>query len=176
MEEIFKYDIDEVMRVAGSTAISFMVLFGFIRITGKRTLASLSAFDFVVVIALGSTLAEMMLLQIPMINGVVALVIILAFQFGLAWLARRSKKIEDVINANPTLLYIDGSFIKKNMDREMVTESEVYSEIRSSGIYDLDDIKAIVLELNGHVTVVKKSENATPKRNSLRFIDEEASN
>lgn len=167
MEDILVEDWAGVGKVAACTAVSFLVLFVFIRITGKRTLASLSAFDFVVIIALGSTLAEMMLAEIPLLNGAMALIVILAFQFGLAWAASKSKKIEDVVNAKPTLLYIDGAFLDEAMLREKVTVDEIYSEVRSAGIYDMAEIKAIVLELNGHVSVVKKSDKPEPMHNSL---------
>lgn len=171
MENVMLENWTEVAKVACSTAVSFVVLFVFIRLTGKRTLASLSAFDFVVIIALGSTLAEMMLLEIPLVHGAVALVVILSFQFGLAWAARKSRSIENVLSARPTLLFIDGIFLEAEMTREKVTEDELYSEIRGAGIFDLDDIKAIVLELNGHVTIVKNSELISPKRHSLKQFE-----
>ncbi|RYZ75272.1 MAG: DUF421 domain-containing protein, partial [Proteobacteria bacterium] len=149
---------------------SFLVLFLFIRLTGKRTLANLSAFDFVVIIALGSILAEMMLGTIPLVEGTAALTIVLVFQFGLAWGARKSKKVEDVVNTKPTLLFIDGEFLHDKMDKEMITRDEIYSGIRTAGIYDLDEIKAIVLELNGHVSIVKKSDVENPTNNSLEEV------
>lgn len=168
MENMFLENWGDIGRVAANTAISFILLFVFIRLTGKRTLANLSAFDFIVIIALGSTLAEMMLASIPILNGAVALIVILLFQFGMAWATKKSKPVEKVVNARPTLLYLDGVFLEAALNNELVTKDEIYAEIRGAGIYDLDQIKAIVLELNGHVTIVKKSENEQVREHSLK--------
>lgn len=170
MENMFLENWGDIGRVAANTAISFILLFVFIRLTGKRTLANLSAFDFIVIIALGSTLAEMMLASIPILNGAVALIVILLFQFGMAWATKKSKPVEKVVNARPTLLYLDGVFLEAALNNELVTKDEIYAEIRGAGIYDLDQIKAIVLELNGHVTIVKKSENEQVREHSLKNL------
>lgn len=140
-----------------STVIAFITLFFFLRISGKRTLAKLNAFDFVVTVALGSTLSYMMLAMVPLLEGSIVIVLIIALQYISAYLARSSKRMEKLINAVPRLIYYDGNFIEKAMAKEAVTKNEIYSVIRNSGIDQIDDVKAVVMELNGQITVVRKS-------------------
>ncbi|SIS64197.1 hypothetical protein SAMN05421785_101684 [Chryseobacterium gambrini] len=77
-------------QVALMTIASFVILFLFIRISGKRTLAKFNAFDFVVTVALGSTLAYMMLAMVPLAEGVMVLFLIIALQYLFAKLASTS--------------------------------------------------------------------------------------
>ena len=158
MDEVFFKDWKSIGHVVLATIIAFITLFFFLRISGNRTLAKLNAFDFVVTVALGSTLSDMMLAMVPLIEGAIVLILINGLQYIFAWAARMSKKMEKVLNAVPILLFYDGKFIEKAMSKEAVTKDELYSTIRESGIDQIDEVKAIVMELNGQITVVKKSD------------------
>ena len=117
-------------------------------------------------ITLGSTLSSMILNKVTITEGSIALVIIIALQYVLAFSAKKSKKLEEIINSKPTLLFYDGKFITDAMDKEVITKEEIYAEIRKFRLYRLEDVKAVVMELNGELTVVKKAELAS-KHHSL---------
>lgn len=170
MEKLFFKDWESLYHIAICASISFIALFLFIRISGKRTLAKLNAFDFVVSVTLGSTLSSMMLLKTTMAEGSVALVIIIILQYALAYLAKKSKIMEKAINSTPTLLFYDGIFITEAMERELITKEEIYSEIRQYRIERVEDVRAVVMELNGEMTVIKKSSNPSGET-SLDDID-----
>lgn len=162
MENLFFKDWPAVLHIVICAVISYIVLFIFIRISGKRTLDKLNAFDFVVTVTLGSTLSSMILKKVPLVEGFVALITIIALQYLLAFLAKNSSKMEDVINSTPTLLFYDGKFIIPAMEKEVITEEEIYSEIRKYRLESLEDVQAVVMELNGTFTVVKKSNKVGP--------------
>ena len=157
MNELFFKDWKSLGHVALCTVIAFLTLFAFVRIAGKRTLANLNAFDFVVTVALGSTLSYMMLAMVPIIEGTLVLLLIIGMQYVFAWMAKGSKKMEKIINSIPSLLYYNGTFLQEAMAREAITVEEIYSVVRKSGTERMEDIKAVVMELNGEITVVKKS-------------------
>src|SRR5690606_16347197 len=115
--------------------------------SGKRTLAKLNAFDFVVTVTLGSTLSSMILAKTTLTEGTVALLVIIALQFLLAWSAKKSRKMEWLINSEPTLLFYEGKFLKDAMDKVVVTKEEIYAEIRKFRIERIEDVKAVVMEL-----------------------------
>ena len=157
MEKLIIDDIGRLYHIAIVASISYVVLFIFIRIAGKRSLAKLNAFDFIVTITLGSTLSSMILAQVPIAEGALALLTILILQFLIAKMAKESQVMEKVINSSPTILFYDGKFLEDNMSKEVVTEEEVYSQIRKFRIERISDVKAVVMELTGEITVVKKS-------------------
>ncbi|WP_231465117.1 DUF421 domain-containing protein [Pedobacter sp. Leaf132] len=157
MEKLFFKDWQSLANIALCAFIGYITLFIFIRISGKRTLAKLNAFDFVVTVTLGSTLSSMILAKVTIAEGLVALLIIILLQYALAWTARKSAAAEAIINSSPTLLFYNGQFIRDAMDKEVITEEEVYAEIRKYRLYRMEDVQAVVMELNGTFTVVKKS-------------------
>jgi uncharacterized membrane protein YcaP (DUF421 family) len=172
MEDLFFKDWQSFSRVAISTVIAFITLFLFLRISGKRTLAKLNAFDFIVTVALGSTLSDMMLDMVPLVEGTVVLMLIIFLQFSFAWAARTNERVEKIINSEPILLFYNGSFIEKAMKKEAITTEELYAVIRQFGVYNISDIRAIVMELNGEISVVEKADKEE-KHNSLEDINVE---
>ncbi|MGQ2984168.1 DUF421 domain-containing protein [Flavobacterium sp.] len=157
MENIFFKDWGSIKDVALCSVIAFLTLFILIRISGKRTLAKLNAFDFIVTVTLGSTLSSMILAKVTLTEGAVALTIIVIMQYALAWLAASNKGLEKAINSKPSLLYYDGNYIEDEMKREGITKEEILAEIRSFRLERMEDVKAVVLELNGHFSVIKRS-------------------
>lgn len=167
-ERLFK-DWQSLGHVALCAAIAYVVLFLFIRISGKRTLAKLTAFDFVVTVTLGSTLSSMILGKVSQAEGAVALAIIIMLQYLLAWIARKSPVMEKAINASPTLVFYRGRFLEDAMSKEVLTREEIYAAIREFRLSDVDEVEAVVMELNGELTVIKKSSGAT--HSSLEDIE-----
>lgn len=163
MKKLFFNDWESLIHISICATMSFLALFIFIRISGKRTLAKLNAFDFVVSVTLGSTLSSMMLLKTTIAEGCLALIIIILLQYFLAFMAKKSKIMEHAINSTPSLLYYNGVFLKQNMDRELITEEEIYSEVRQFRLKNMDDVWAVVLELNGEMSVIKKSDSLSDK-------------
>ncbi len=162
MEDLFLDNPDRLAQIALVTVSSFVTLFLLIRISGKRTLAKLSAFDFIVTVALGSTLAYMMLAQVPLAEGATVLLLVVILQYVFAWAARLSPKAERLINSAPQLLYYNGTFLEKAMSRAFVTHEELHAAVRGEGIEFLADVRAIIMEINGDLTVVKKSNGSGP--------------
>lgn len=156
MKNIIFENWEKLLHVALMTIASFITLFLFIRISGKRTLAKFNAFDFVVTVALGSTLTYMMLAMVPFIEGVLVLFLIITLQYLFAKLASKSDKMERLINSSPRLLYYKGEYLKQNMKKEAITVDEIYAVIRQAGIQNINEVLAVVIELNGEISVVKK--------------------
>lgn len=161
MGNIFFENWTKVGHVALLTVISFVTLFLFIRISGKRTLAKFNAFDFVVTVTLGSVLAYMMLAQVNLTEGVVVLFLIISMQLLFAKLSRRSKVVEKLLNSSPKLLFYKGSYLKNSMEQELVTEEEILASIRQKGIVNVEDVLAVVIEANGDLSVIKKTDNSS---------------
>ena len=82
---------NSVGRVAVTAVMAYVALIGFLRISGKRTLSKLNAFDLVVTVALGSTLATVILSKdIALADGLLALGLLIGLQYAVAWLSVRA--------------------------------------------------------------------------------------
>lgn len=154
--------------VIGVLAYAALVLL--LRISGKRTLSKMNAFDLVVTVALGSTLATVLLSKdIALAEGVLAFAVLIGLQYLLAWLSIRSKKIQGLVKSEPSLLVYQGRFLESAMLRERVAKVEALAAIRSQGISNVEEVEAVVLETDGTFSVIRKPGDA--QADSLQNVD-----
>jgi uncharacterized membrane protein YcaP (DUF421 family) len=133
--------------------LAYVTLVLFLRISGKRTLAKLNAFDLVVTVALGSTLSAILLQEsIALAEGAVALGLLILMQFLVTFVSVRSPRFAKAVRSEPTLLAHDGSFCDEAMKRERVTREEALSVVRSAGARDIESVQYLVLESDGTIS------------------------
>jgi uncharacterized membrane protein YcaP (DUF421 family) len=144
-----------VIRTILSGALAYFILILMLRVSGKRTLAKMNAFDFVVTVALGSILATItMSKDVALAEGAAALGVLIGLQFLVAWLSARLKTVSDLVKAEPALLFHRGEFLHAAMRRERVAEDEVRAAIRNAGHAAFEKIEAVVLETDGSFSVI----------------------
>ncbi|PPG42162.1 DUF421 domain-containing protein [Pseudoclavibacter sp. RFBA6] len=149
------YDLARIALVGTASYVTLIVL---IRVSGKRTLTQLSAFDLVVTVSLGSVLATVLLTaDVSFLEGVVALLLLLLLQVLMAWAVARSRTAQRVITAPPTLLLRDGRVDDEALRRARVSRGDLEQAVRQSGEGDLGQIAAVVLESSGSLSIITKS-------------------
>ena len=95
----------DILRVLIVGAVSYATLVGVLRLSGKRTLGQLNAFDFIVTVALGSTLATILLSSdVAYAEGLAALALLAGLQFVVAWISARWPGVRGVVTAEPVAL------------------------------------------------------------------------
>lgn len=147
-------------RTAITGVVAYFSLIVILRVSGKRTLAKMNAFDLVVTVALGSTLATILLSKDTALSeGVFALAMLVSFQFAVTWLSVRSKVIRRLVRSEPTLLFYRDAFLQDAMSAQRVTESEVHQAARSQAVADLSG-HAVVLESDGSLSVLPTTDDA----------------
>jgi uncharacterized membrane protein YcaP (DUF421 family) len=145
----------DIWRVLLVGAASYAVLVMVLRVSGKRTLAQLNAFDFVVTVALGSTLATILLSsEVSFAEGITALGLLVGLQFLVAGLSARRPGTRTGLTSRPVLLLADGAIRHEALKRNRLTESELRQAVRLQGTGDLSQVKAVVLETNGKLSVI----------------------
>lgn len=159
-------------HTAISAVLAYMALLVLLRVSGKRTLSKLNAFDLVVTVALGSTLASVITSErLPLANGVLALALLIFLQFLVAWAIARWKPMRDVVKSEPTLLFYGGQFIDSAIRESRLNREEIRAIIRSSGSEDIRRIQAVVLETDGSFSVIPVSDGS-PAVSSLQGVSE----
>jgi uncharacterized membrane protein YcaP (DUF421 family) len=134
--------------------LAYVSLVAFLRISGKRTLAKLNAFDLVVTVALGSTLSAILLQEsVALAEGAAALGLLILMQYIVTTLSVRSRSFARAVRSEPSLLVKDGRCCTATMRRERITAAEALSAIRSSGGHTLDDARTVILESDGTLSV-----------------------
>ncbi|WP_235962032.1 DUF421 domain-containing protein [Falsiroseomonas selenitidurans] len=153
--EMLFQDWTGLLRVLLVGSLAYPALVLFLRVSGKRTLAKLNAFDLVVTVALGSTLATVLLNRsVTLAEGLVALLLLIGLQFLVAWLSVRSTRFSNLVKSEPTLLLHQGRLLEEAMRRQRVTREEVLAALRSGGVATPEQAAAVVLETDGTMSVV----------------------
>ncbi|MEH6682369.1 MAG: YetF domain-containing protein [Sediminicola sp.] len=156
MEKIWFDNWESIVRTICLTILGYCAMVVLLRVSGKRTLSKMNAFDFIVTIALGSSLSSVSLNKdISLADGVTAFILLMACQFVLTWLSVRVKAIKNLITSSPTLIFYKGNFLEKVLKKERITVDEIYSASRKQGISTLDDIDMIILETTGDITLIQ---------------------
>ena len=142
------------------SVLAYAALVLLLRISGKRTLSKMNAFDLVVTVALGSTLATILLNKnVALAEGVTAFAMLILLQFTVAWISVRSRTARKLVKSEPALLFYRGEFLDCSMRKERVTREEVKAAIRAAGLSSTADAEAVVLETDGEFSVVRPTEN-----------------
>ena len=145
----------DLWRILVVGVLTYPALIVVLRLSGKRTLAKMNAFDLIVTVALGSTLATILLSRdVALLEGLTALVLLVALQLIASWLSVRWAPVRRLLKSQPTLLLRDGQILTDALKHQRVTAGEVRQAVRSQGIGTLDTVAAVVLETDGTFSVI----------------------
>ncbi|GAB3347513.1 DUF421 domain-containing protein [Modestobacter lapidis] len=160
----------DLARVAAVGTAAYLTVVVVLRLSGKRTLAKLNAFDLVVTVALGSTLATILLnSDVSWSEGALALTLLALLQWSVAWVTVRRSAARDVVTARPTLLLEDGHVLPDALEEQRVNLDEVRQAVRASGSGDLAAVGAVVLESDGTLSVIAREQLGD--RSALAGVD-----
>lgn len=159
MADMIFDSLSGLLRVLVIAPLAYVCLVVLLRLSGKRTLAQLNAFDFIVTVALGSTLATIALSSsVALAEGALTLVLLVALQFLAAWLAVRLSWVRRALTSEPALLVRDGQPIPAVLARERISAEGLRQAVRSAGAGGLELVAAVVVETNGTISVVTKEQ------------------
>jgi uncharacterized membrane protein YcaP (DUF421 family) len=150
--------MDSVWRAA-AIYIGLMII---LRISGKRSLAQITTFDFVLLLIIGDSTQQALLGQdYSVTNAMIVIITLVTLDIGLSLLKRRSKKIDKLLDDVPLVIVEDGVALKDRMAKARVDVDDVLSAARHlRGIERLDQIRYAVLERSGGISIIPK-ENAS---------------
>lgn len=148
--------MDAVLRAA---AIYFVLLLLF-RIAGRRTIAELTTFDFILVLIIGEATQQALLGEdFSITNAVLVVTTLLFLDIIMSQFKQRSGTFEKLVDGVPTILVENGRLLHDRMQRARVDERDVMEAARQlQGIERLDQIKYAVLEVSGGITVIPQEQ------------------
>src|SRR5690625_79452 len=140
------FEASAVSHILTVGPLAYLAMIVLLRVSGKRALSKMNAFDFVVTVALGSILATVVLdEQVSLLEGVVAIAVLLVGQFVITFLSSRSKLVTKAVKANPVLVYGKDGLLESNLKQERVNREEGLAAVRNAGYTSLEAVDAVVL-------------------------------
>ncbi|MDQ6629033.1 MAG: DUF421 domain-containing protein [Pseudomonadota bacterium] len=158
LDHLFFDDWATLVRTGVLGVCAYVALVVLLRISGKRTLSKMNAFDFLVTIALGSALATVMLSKsTSLAQGLVAFALLVGCQFVVTWLSVRWRWVRKLVTGEPGLLLYRGEFIASAMRQCRVTEDDIRAALRAAGVGDRTEVHAVVLETDASFSVIESA-------------------
>lgn len=158
---------------------AFLILLFLTRIMGKKQLSQLTFFDYCVGITIGSIAATMSVDQnVKISNGVVSLTIWGIFPICLAFIGMKSRGFLHFTDGKPSIIIKNGEVFEKSMKKNQLAIDELMMLLREKGVFKVADVEMAIMETNGELSVMRKTEQQpiTPKMLGMVVEREHAPN
>lgn len=127
--------------------------------TGRRKIGELPVFDFLAIIVLGNVVgADIAEPKVPQLPTAYAVVLIIAIQYFISYFTIKNRKFGKKVTFSPTVVIQNGQFIKSNMKKLRYSIENLQMYLREKGIFDISEVEFAIVEDNGSVSVMKKSQ------------------
>ncbi len=144
-----------IARTLVVTTATYVALVVMVRISGQRTLARMTTFDFILAVTLGSAFGRVVTAtEVGAVDAIVALGVLISIQWLLVVLRARVTAVGRLLNPRASLIYHDGHLQRAALRRHRLTEDDVLVNLREHGLGSLDEAHTIVLEPDGVFSVI----------------------
>jgi uncharacterized membrane protein YcaP (DUF421 family) len=144
--------MDSVLRAA----VMYLVLMILFKIAGRRSLADLNTFDFILLLIIGEATQQALLGDdFSITNSVLIITTLIAIDIGVSKIKQRSKRLAMVLDGGPTVIVENGQPLHRRMEKARITEADIMEAARSSqGIARMSDIRYAIIERNGTISII----------------------
>ena len=141
-------------EIAVRSVAGYLLVLGALRISGRRGVGQLSLFELSVVLALGSAAGDVMLYQdTAVLPAVVVFVVVMALYTLFNRLTEWFPKFSDWLEGRPVRLMLDGAILHEAMDKQNLTQKELFSQLRLLQVEHLGQIRCAYIEATGRISV-----------------------
>jgi uncharacterized membrane protein YcaP (DUF421 family) len=154
----------ETVLIRGVTGVLFMLLLA--RLMGKKHLRDMTFYEYIVGISIGSISAELTFgTEVRISNFLLGMLIWAIIPIIISKVELKSFRFRVLTEGHPTILIKNGKILEKNLKKENLTVDELMISLRQKDVFKLSEVETAVMEKNGQVSVMKKSDlqPLTPK-------------
>ena len=144
-----------VARILLLGTLGYATLIALLRISGQRTLATMTPFDFVITVTIGSAFGRVLTAsEVPVSEMLVTFTLLVALQWVVALLRERYSFVHRLVDREPVVLYHRGQANERALKRHRLTSDDLLSAARENGMGSLDQAEAVVLQSDGSFAVI----------------------
>lgn len=149
---------EPLLRTVVVGTLTYISIIFILRVSGKRTLAKMNAFDFVITVALGSAYGRILTAkQVSVAEAVTTFALLALLQLIVSKLENNSRWFYQLVTSQPTLLYYRGTFLEKAMKKQRVRKDSLLGTVRKKKFSSLEEVEAIILETDGSLSIIAKA-------------------
>ncbi len=160
-----------ILGIIGRTAVVYLVVLVGLRLAGKREIGQLTVFDLVVLLLLSNAVQNAMVgADSSLLGGLIAAVVLLLLNAGVAQLRLRSTRLRHLVEGTPTVLVLHGQIILQGMQQEGLDEEMLEAALREHGVAKVSEVEVAVLETDGSISVVPAGQETKRVRHPLKYL------
>lgn len=158
------------------TFVLYILVVIAIRVMGKGELSELQPYELVVIIMV-SELASLPMetVEMPFVNGVVAISTLVFLQVIISFITLKSEKARSIICGKPNILIENGKIVDKELKKLRISMNDLIEQLRIKNFPNIDDVEFAILETNGDLSIIPKSSKRplTPSDMNLKVEKED---
>lgn len=146
-------------EIALRTLVTYGYLFLLMRLSGKRGMAQMSLFDWLLVIGLGSAVGDPMFYDdVPVLHALLVITLVVGLEQLVNWLGDKFPRFGSAVDGTPMRLVAEGRLDTENLRAEKIARTEVFAALRVQGVRQLGEVDRAYIEPSGRVSVLMRSE------------------
>ena len=158
-----------------SIIIYIFVLFA-IRFMGKRQVGEMQPFEFVITLIIADLATiPMSEISVPIVHGLIPIIGIIILHYFICLLSRKSMKARYIISGRSAIVINPNGINYKELKALNMTIDDLIEALRVSDVFNLEDVAYAIMETNGKLCVIKKSQTENVTREDLKIQPEPAS-
>lgn len=139
--------------------ILYVIIIFLIRLMGKRQIGELQPSELVITILISEIASiPMENNSVPIINSVVALFALVAYEILTSAAGLKSNKLRSVIQGHPVIVIRDGKIDAKALKKLRMTVNDLVSALRQKDVFEVSQVSYAIFETNGKISVLLKPE------------------
>ncbi|NMB01476.1 MAG: DUF421 domain-containing protein [Firmicutes bacterium] len=150
----------------GRTVLLYLLVVITMRLMGKRQVAQLEPFELVIAIMIAElAVIPMQDINIPLINGFIAISTLLFIQVSFSILSLKSIRFRYFLDGRYNVIIANGVIQESELRKARYNLDELLEQLRLKSVFDLSDVEFAILETSGELSVLLKSQKrpVTPK-------------
>lgn len=139
--------------------ILYVLIFGCMRLMGKRQLGELQPTELVITILVSAIVAiPMQENSLPLGNSIIAVLLLVSFEIINSALSLKSPKLRSILEGNSVVIIRDGIIDQKQMKKLRLSADDLLDQLRQKDVFDINDVRYAIIETNGQLSVMLKPE------------------
>lgn len=145
-----------VLEIAFRTGVMFTYALLMVRVLGKRGLAQITPFEYLIIIAIGSSVGDPMVMpEVPLLHGMAVLTFVVALHQAYVRITERSERLERLMQGKPVTMVAGGRMNLETMHEEGISVEELFEGLRLAGVEHLGEVRRAYLEMSGNLSVFR---------------------
>lgn len=162
--------MDRILETSIRTIIGFCVLLILTRILGKKQMGQLTIFTYITGIALGNIAGDMVVHRdITITDGVTGLIVWVILTLIVEYISLKSSKARVLLDGEPTIVIKKGEIMHDKLASQRLNIDDLTMLLRTNNVFSIRDVEYAILEPNGQLSVLKKSDKEQVTRKDLNL-------